>query len=306
MKRGTDLLAWALLAATVVLSALYHWVFMPVSMEGMGPDEFTRGIGTPLLKWLNGYLGTFLNLRYLGPATVLGLPLAVLALMNWHRILPWQRALLAFTLLSVAIIGPFGGFNYRYAFTLQPMLTVAVLAAAWQKLSVRGRRPFVIALAAATLFNSFLSLQHRQRVWRAVPTYSSPDTRTGTLKERLDSGPRNLEGWLKANGVAAADTVLVNNLPVWYYVTNRPGIYYWCGSDQLFLAHGKPFLFKGRSDEEVWQYMRDSLHCRYVFSTVEYNEYEKRFKAFLERHATLLAKDDRDYTLHRLADTFDR
>lgn len=306
MKRTVDILAWTLLGATVLLSVLYHRVLMPVSMEGMDPDDFTRGIGTPLLLWLNGYLGSFLNLRFLGPATVLGLPLAVAALVRWKDLPTWQRGLLAFILLSVAVIGVFGGFNYRYAFTLQPAITLATVLAAWKFLSERGRIPFLIALAAATVLNSALSLEHRQRVWRAVPTYSSPDTRKGSLKERLDSGPQDLEGWLNAHGVAASDTVLVNNLPVWYYVTQRPGIYYWCGSDQLFLANGKPFLFKDRSDEAVWHYMRDSLHCQHVFSTEEYNEYNQRFKRFLDHHAELLAKDDRGYTLHRLTDTFGR
>lgn len=306
MKRGTDILAWTLLGATALLTVIYHRMLMPVSMEGMDPDVFTRGIGTPLLLWMNGYLGVFLNLRYMGPATVLGLPFAVAALVRWKDLLPWQRGLLAFTVLAVVVIGVFGGFNYRYAFTLQPLLSLVVVAVAWRMMTVRWRMPFLIALAVVTVLNTALSLEHRQRVWRAVPTYSSPDTREGSLKERLDSGPQDLEDWLHAHGVTVTDTVLVNNLPIWYYVTQRPGIYYWCGSDQLFLADGKPFLFKDRSDEEVWLHMRDSLHCRHVFSTAEYNEYDQRFKAFLDSHAVLLAKDDRGYTLHRLTDTFGR
>lgn len=305
-QRTIDLLAWLMLALTVVLGVLYFRVWMPVSMGTMDPDDFSRGIGTPLLLWLNGYLGVFLNLRFLGPATVMGLPLALVALWRWKQLQPWQRGLLAFTLLAVAVIGAFGGFNYRYAFTLQPLLTVAVVASAWQLLSPRMRMPFTVALALVTVLNTAMALEHRQRVWRAVPTYSSPDTRKGTMKERLDSGPRDLEAWLSKFGVVPTDTVLVNNLPIWYYVTQRPGIYYWCGSDQLFLADGKPFLFKDRTDEEVWRHLRNELHCRHVFSTAEYNRYDPRFAEFLERHAVLLAQDDRGHTLHRLTDTFGR
>lgn len=305
-QRWTDILAWVLLLAVVLLSVLYHRVLMPVSMEGLDPDDFTRGITTPLLLWMNGYLGVFLNLRFLGPAVAMGLPLCILALMRWKELAGWQRGLLAFVVLAVAVIGTFGGFNYRYAFTMQPMITLAVTATVWSVMAHRWRMPFLLALAAATVLNTALSLEHRQRVWRAVPTYSSPDTRKGSLKERLDSGPQDLEGWLAAHGVQATDTVLVNNLPVWYYVTERPGIYYWCGSDQLFLADGKPFLFKDRSDEEVWRHLRDDLHCRHVFSTEEYNQYDLRFKAFLDTHAELLAQDDRGHTLHRLTDTFGR
>lgn len=298
--------AWALLSAMAVMSVLYHRVWMPVSSDGMDPDDFTRGIGTPLLLWLNGYLGVFFNLRFLGPVVGLALPIVVVGLLRWKRSQRWERGLLLFVLLAVAIIGGAGGFNYRYALTLQPLFIVAVFATAWSVLRGKHRAWSMAGLVVLSLLNTGLSLEHRQRVWRAVPGYSSPDTRDGTMKERLDSSPRDLEGILTANDVKPTDTVLVNNLPIWYYITERPGIYYWCGSDQLFLADGKPFLFRGRSDEEVWRYLRSDLHCRHVFSTAEYNLYDLRFKAFLDTHAVLLDQDDRGHTLHRLTDTFGR
>lgn len=305
-QRHIDLLAWLLLAASLGLSVVYHRVLMPVSPAGMAPDDFTRGIGTPLLLWLNGHLGVFLNLRHMGPAMVLALPTCVVALLRWRRLEPWQRGALAFVLLAVTVIGAFGGFNYRYAFTLQPLFTLALVGIAWNVLSPGARMPFVVALAVATALNSALALEHRQRVWHAVPVSSSPDTRTGSLKDRLDSGPRDLEQWLSAHGLRTTDTVLVNNLPIWYYVTDRPGIYFWCGSDQLFLANGKPFLFRGRDEEQVFHYLRDSLHCRHVFSTEEYDRYDPRYQAFLTAHASLLARDDRGHVLYRLKDTFSR
>lgn len=298
--------AWVLLATMFVLSLAYHLALMPVSAEGMDPDDFTRGIGTPLLLWLNGYLGVFFNLRFLGPVVGLALPILLIGFLRWKHAQRWEQALLVFVLLAVVIIGGAGGFNYRYALTLQPLFTVAVFAFAWRFLQGRQRAWYLVGVVVLSLFNTVLSLEHRQRVWRATPTYSSPDTRDGSMKERLDTSPRNLEGMLAAHGVKPTDTVLVNNLPIWYYITDRPGIYYWCGSDQLFLATGKPFLFKDRTAEQVMRYMADTLHCRYVFSTAEYNRYDPRFLAFLEEHAELLEHDDRDHTLHRLKDTFGR
>ncbi|MBL8001714.1 MAG: hypothetical protein JNL05_07130 [Flavobacteriales bacterium] len=305
-QRHIDLLAWALLAASLALSVVYHRVLMPVSRAGMDPEDFTRGIGSPLLLWLNGYLGVFLNLRHMGPAMVLALPTCVVALLRWKRLAPWQRGLLAFVLLAVTVIGAFGGFNYRYAFTLQPLFTLAVVGIAWNVLSPGARMPFVVALAVVTALNTALALEHRQRVKAATPGYASPDTGEGSLSERLNTGPRDLEAWLLAQGVRPTDTVLVNNLPIWYYVTDRPGIYFWCGSDQLFLANGKPFLFRGRDEAQVFHYLRDSLHCRHVFSTEEYDRYDPRYQAFLATQARLLARDDRGHVLYRLKDTFSR
>lgn len=305
-SRWIDRMAWTCLVVMAVLSWCYHRYWIPVAMGDMDPDDFSRGIGTPLLLWMNGYLGAFLNLRFLGPVVGLALPLIGLGLWRWRSLLVWQRGLLAFILLAVAVIGGFGGFNYRYALTLQPLLTIVVFATAWRILQDSSRAWFIAALALVAVFNTVLSLEHRRRTAQAVPAWSSPDTRQGTLKERLDTSPRDLEEWLNGQGVRPTDTVLVNNLPIWYYVTNRPGIYYWCGSDQLFLSDGKPFLFKRRSADEVNTYLRDSLHCRFVFSTAEYNLYDPRFRDFLHSHAELVSEDDKGHTLHRLKDTFGR
>ena len=299
-------LFWTLLVAAVLMAWQYHRAWMPVARGDLDPALFSRSIATPLLLWLNGYLGVFFNFQFLGTLGVFALPLLVLALVAWRRLARWQRGLLLFTVLAALVIGAFGGFNYRYALTLQPLFTVAVFAVVWRITTGRARTWAMVCLGAINVLNTALALEHRQRTWHAEPTFSSPDTKPGTLKERLDSGPRDLDGWLTFHDVQPTDTVLVNNLPIWYYVTQRPGIYFWCGSDQLFLADGKPFLFRGRSDEEVWHYLRDSLHCRHVFSVHEYNAYDPRFEAFLEHHAELLDQDDRGYTLHRLSDTFGR
>lgn len=304
-RRRIDFLAWALLAASMAFSVVYHRMLMPVSPEGMDPAHFDRGIGTPLLLGLNGYLGVFLNLRYMGPTMVLALPACILALHRWRKLERGQRGLLAFVLLAISVIGAFGGFNYRYAFSLQPVLTVAVVGIAWAVLSPGARRPFLAGLTVATVLNTALALEHRQRVKQATPDQASPDTAEGSLEERLNTGPRDLEAWLKEQGMRPTDTVLVNNLPIWYYVTDRPGIYYWCGSDQLFQAHGKSFLFRDRSDEQVYRYLRDSLHCRYVFSTEEYDRYAPRYRAFLEAWSDRVV-DERGHVLHRLRDTLRR
>ncbi|MBK6628469.1 MAG: hypothetical protein IPJ87_06075 [Flavobacteriales bacterium] len=304
-QRHIDLLAWVLLAAFVAFSVVYHRVLMPVSPLDMDPEEFDRGIGSPLLLGLNGHLGVFLNLRYMGPAVTLALPACVVALWRWRRLERWQLGSLAFVLLAVSVIGAFGGFNYRYAFSLQPVLTVAVVGIAWAVLSPGARRPFLAGLTVATVLNTALALEHRQRVHDATPGHTSPDTMEGSLEERLDTGPRDLEAWLLAQGVRPTDTVLVNNLPIWYYVTARPGIYYWCGSDQLLQAHGKPFLFRDRSDAQVFHYLLDSLHCRYVFSTEEYDRFAPRYRAFLEAWSDRVV-DERGHVLHRLRDTLRR
>jgi hypothetical protein len=105
-------------------------------------------------------------------------------------------------------------------------------------------------------------------------------------------------------GVKANDRVLVNNLPVYYYSTDRPGLYYWCGSDQYFGPKGEEPLFRTRTDEEVIAYLDDTLRTRFIFSDRNLSRYDLRFEQFLEDRCELLAEDDKGYTLHRLRGTF--
>ncbi|MBK9629088.1 MAG: hypothetical protein IPO56_15690 [Flavobacteriales bacterium] len=305
-KDRAPLIAWTSITAVGIMAMTYHLRWMPVMRGDTDPALYSRGIGTPLLLWLNGYLGVFLNFQFLSPVGTLSIPLLAYGLFRWKGLVRWQQALLVFTLLSSLVSRVFGGF--KSAATRSPS---TLLMVPWPLRSEHcGRedtRLLFASLALLSLLNVMLSLVHRQRTWRADPTYNSPDTKPdGSLSERLDSSPRDLEGFLRDNGVAQTDTVLVNNLPIWYYVTDRPGVYFWSGSDQLFLADSKPFLFKDRTDDEVMAYMRDSLHCRYLFSTIDYDTYNPRYISFVQSHMDLLATDDRDHTLYRLKDTFDR
>lgn len=299
-RRSYIWIAWILISVLVVASIFYYFQWMPVAPDDGDIALFSRGIGKPLLLWLNGYFGMFLNFQYLSPVGALAIPLIVVGLFRWSRLERWQQALLVFTVMAAAVIGVFGGFNYRYALTLQPLLVVAVTASVCAFFTGTRRTAILVALVILAVGNTVLSLELRQRVWKASPESSSPDTRSGSLKERLDSGPRNLEAFLDSNGVRATDTVLVNNLPIWYYVTQRPGIYFWCGSDQLFLARSKPFLFRGRTDGQVTSYLVDSLHCRYILSTREYDLYNPRYGAFLDTQTDHLDTDASGYTLYRL------
>lgn len=310
--RGFSLLTWSLLILFAgVLPALYHTVLMPVAPAGSGPSLFERGISTPLLLWLNGYLGMFFNYRFLGAMNWMAIPILLWSLWNWRTLMPWQRGLVLFYILAVGIIGGVGGFNYRYALTLQPLTVVGSSLVVWRAFERTGRGSrerwaFFVLLAAFCVVNSMLSMEHRQRVWRATPGFSSPDTGRGSLRERLDSGPRDLDGWLLANGVAVGDMVLVNNLPIYYYRTGRPGLYYWCGSDQLFTDRGPLPLLHDRTDEEVASYLTDSLHCSVIFSTRELNTFDPRWLHFLNERTTQVAIDGRGYTIHRVKDNFPR
>lgn len=296
---------------SIAFSLLYFLVLMPVKANPGELALFERGIGSPLLKVLNGYFGSFFNLRFLGNTACWAMPILLLLTLRYRSILPWQRGVVLFLLLAVLIIGGAGGFNYRYALTLLPALLVVVFVVLEQGME-RGQVPSAVRigvhvlLVLATVLNSWLSMDLSTRMALADPVERSREQDEAPFYTKFDTGPDDLDGWLAHAGVGATDRVLVNNLPIYFYETTRPGLYYWCGADQYFGPNGEEPIFRTRSDDEVLQHLRDTLRTRYIFSDRNLSRYDLRFERFLETHCTLLAEDEKGHTLHVLKDTFGR
>jgi hypothetical protein len=301
---------WALIPVISVVGALlYFRVLMPIEPRPGGIALFERGIDGPLLHWVNGYLGTFFNMRFLGNTIWLALPMLLFAGFRWHHLSRWQHGVWLFLVLAVLIIGGAGGFNYRYAMTLLPVLLAGVVLSMDERMRLAGirerhRNAVFFLMVVATVVNTLLSIDLARRISRSDPVDRERMGDQGNYLNNLDSRPPELDHWLQEAGVQADDRVLVNNLPVYYYSTDRPGLYYWCGSDQYFGPKGEEPLFRTRTDEEVIAYLGDTLRTRFIFSDRNLSRYDLRFEQFLADRCDLLAEDDKGYTLHRLRGTF--
>lgn len=312
MARHRTLLPWLLVPmGSLAFSLVYFLVLMPVKAAPGELALFERGIGSPLLKVLNGYLGSFFGLRYLGNTACWALPGLVVLALRWRRLAPWERGTMLFLSLAVVIIGGAGGFNYRYAMTLLPALLVLVFLLLERGMvgagvPFSGRTIVHVLLVLATLANSWLSIELSQRMALEDPVDRARMEDERPFYTKFDTGPKNLEQWFTSAGVERHDRVLVNNLPVYFYLTDRPGLYYWCGADQYFGPKGEEPIFRTRADDAVVSYLADSLGTRYIFSDRNLSRYDPRFERFLETHCTLIAADDKGHTLHALKGTFGR
>jgi hypothetical protein len=294
---------------SVIFSLLYFLVWMPVKAEPGQLALFERGISSPLLKLLNGYLGSFFNLRYLGNTVIWALPALIAMAIRWRSLAPSLRGLVIFVSMAVLIIGGAGGFNYRYAMTLLPTLIGLVMVTfAWRMeavgLDARHRNPVLIALVLATVLNTKLSMDLSERMAHEDPVDRVRLENDDPFYTKFDTGPENLDEWLSSAGVGPTDRVLVNNLPVYFYETDRPGLYYWCGADQYFGPEGERPIFRERTDEEVVHHLVKDLDTRYIFSDLNLSRYDMRFEQFLAEHCRLIAQDEKGHTLHALPDTF--
>ncbi|MBL7945453.1 MAG: hypothetical protein JNN32_05270 [Flavobacteriales bacterium] len=311
-SRSTRPLIWLLVPlGSIAFSLLYFLVLMPVKASPGELALFERGIGSPLLKVLNGYFGSFFNLRFLGNTVCWAMPILLILAFRWRSLVGWQRGALLFLSLAVLIIGGAGGFNYRYALTLLPALLVLVFVVVDKGMVRSGATPSLrtsvhVLLVLVTVANSQLSMDLSSRMALADPVERPREMNDDAFYTKFDTGPENLDQWLDHAGVRPSDRVLVNNLPVYFYVTDRPGLYYWCGADQYFGPNGEEPIFRTRTDDEVVRYMIDELWTRFIFSDRNLSRYDLRFERFLETHCKLLAEDDKGHTLHVLKDTFGR
>jgi hypothetical protein len=103
----------------------------------MDKDLFQRRIGSPVLQWMDGFLGPFLNLDYQGVLSWLALPVLGWWIFRPGRDGAWKRAVGLLVAGAALVIGAFGGFNPRYGFTLNPVLLAVAFIGVWEWM---GRR----------------------------------------------------------------------------------------------------------------------------------------------------------------------
>jgi len=300
--------AWpALLIGGFGLSWAYFRFWMPVERNGMDKDLFNRRIGTPILEWMNGYLGPFFNLDYLGALNWLAIPVIF-----WWAVRPpasgaWQRGLALLAAGGALVIGAFGGFNPRYAFTLYPLLLAMVFAGTWAisekwGASLRLRRQLLASLVVLQFLNTALNVDYRIRAWHVEKADRAANPQ-GAPIEAAPTATMGIDGWLGALGLKETDRVLVNNLPQYWYGSQRFGLYYWSGSDQLFEANGPGLLFGTHTDDQVAQQLTTDLDCRYILTTADLSEYGDRFLPFLRSHCVLMGVGPERLQLYRIRQT---
>jgi hypothetical protein len=93
----------------VYFSFFFQWDFS-------SPDELRREINGPFRKWINGYLSILTNTKYSGPFCLLIIP-------SWIYLYKKKRLeACLFFVAAVFLIGMKGYINYRYAYTLFPLM----------------------------------------------------------------------------------------------------------------------------------------------------------------------------------------
>lgn len=283
--------------------------------EERGIDSFARLI-------LNGYLGQFFKYKYVGTLVWVALPFFIAHLLKVRN---QSRTVKGFTLLyvlSILLIAVQGYYNTRYQLSLFP-ITVSFLALKlfeyFEKKSVKPSIVIiVICIGILTVFNysvfaverfvknrnqeadtavldgavAELSIRDRLNVVFEAVNEKLGNTLPALLEHDGIEGDRR-HIYYQIDSLPIEQKILVNNQPGIFYYTQKPGVMYWCRKDLISDQRGRYSLLENRSNQEVRDYLIDSLNCKYIFSTFHYNEYNPRFVEFIaERCDTLLQEGD--------------
>lgn len=286
-----DLFKYILGLSVVIITLVYFIV--TTSYSGLPlTDAENRGIETPLKLWLNGYLGVFFGFKSNGNIIWL---LPLLFFFAWAKLKEslTVKLFLVFYLLLFMLIAVKGYINGRYQFTLVPVSIMAIVLLVKELFEEKLQQKFFYLLIAFTLFNTFYFTaldywpRYKERFFNMVHKIETNDTLQLDYITFINSN------------IKEDEIVLVNNLPEYFYYTNRKGLFCWTGQDVVYTADGEQKLMHQKSDEELINYLVHQLNCKYFFTTIQLNNYHPEFTAFLERRAELVFNDHKKYLIYK-------
>lgn len=275
-----------------------------------------RRIETPTKLLLNGYLGHFFNFKYLGNLNWLIIPFGIYAVVKLRFFdTPWKKALGLSYLLALILISAKGYFNSRYQLTLMPLtLPMAVLFISLyiqENNLTKYKFQIVSSLFLLIMINTavgFLFMQQKngnKTVSNSkvglIYRITHPFETLNKIENKKKSTAYPVIDFIRS--LPEDEKVLVNNLPMLYYYTNKSGTYYWCGDDTYYTNKGRSLLMENRSIDEMRQFISDTLGCKYLLSTDYYNQHSEKFNEFVHSYCKPVFMDNGEFVMYEIMDT---
>ncbi|MCH8331420.1 MAG: hypothetical protein IH946_08575 [Bacteroidetes bacterium] len=274
----------------------------------------------------------FFRFKTVGNINWVLIPFLIAFAWNIRRKANWQIALFGIYILGIALIAVKGYYNGRYQLTFFPFTVAFVLISVWDWLDRRElgylKRYLIAGLVVALIGNNVVfMISGKLKEMSANRLESDIGSQKGSLIDFLstkvtDYGTRKLERiserWTELvnydyldhkpnyliinyiDSVGIKEKVLNNNLPYLYYYTDIVGVFYWSGRDVISTKDGRYSLLKDRSYAEIRSYLLEELECKYIISSLRYNEFNDRFKYFVENYCVEEYVDNHEYVIYRI------
>ena len=260
-----------------------------------------RSIETPLKLWLNGFFGQFFHLKFVGTIACLFLIPYFYFLFSFRKLsMTYKAILIGYSIIALLLIFK-GYFNYRYQLTLYPLNILLLFIFFANKIELKSAR-FHIHIAIMILIISISNISNYSIVKKLITRFENQQPAKNDDLQITTN--HNLEDVFKFIDTVKTDQpFLVNDLSMFYYYTNRNGVYFWAERDIYFDKLGSNTSLQNKSDIEYKNYIKDSLHCDYIFSCERYNLLSQKFSKFLLQECLLVfqANDQGNlYLIHKV------
>ncbi len=318
MKKNR-LLLLSLVVWTIILVIYAIDYFFSDSTLG---DLSVRQIESSPKLWLNGYLGTFFYFKTLGNLNWLVLFIFVYAILYWHKNTEAEKFGIVFFLTALLVISYFGYTNYRYAFTLLPLIFIILFNKGFlftKNLNVNIKVIYIqlFALLALNYFYFYFAKSYLENLESASKmvngsTISKPSESKvlvqhghGTTQSKEEKGvqkqatkalPIQIISFINHYKGKTNTSYMVNELPLFYYYTSQKGINYSAAANLLYLESGKkPLFIDGRS---VKSYLADSINTSFLLSNTEKLNESSQWKEFVLKNSFLILEEN-NYQLYK-------
>ncbi len=240
-------------------------------------DFINRGIEGNFKLITNGYFGVFFYIKYFGLFSWLILPIGI----YYARKSKFNLLLFVLFIIIALIIGFLGYINFRYAYTIALPIQFLIVYFLFDNHFFDDKK-FTVAFVFLYFihFLFFVSIDMVPKYFNRVKFKSKAIIKEKNIFEFIEDSTKK------------ESVFLVNNIPQFYYYTNRFGYFYWCKNDELFLKDKKAKLFNSSNLSSIHENLKQ-LKINYIFSDTLFDKYSATFNHYLKTYTTPVYKQEK-------------
>ena len=305
---------------TILFLVISEIIYTILTREILGADinMVHREIETTDKLIFNGFLGQFFRMKHFGVLNLLVIPFLIKDLINYKKILQWQKAFFFLYFAILILIGIKGFFNPRYSLTIFPISTIYLIYSLWNLTHTKrvehfsNKAPYFLILISLIYFGKEISLAKLNDTFEKdhIINQHYKSQKNGSLLIKEES---------KADLIEATKTaILETNLPEYKYnpkfyedyprysqlniynfikenhkngskrfmTNNLPSVYYYTNTNALYYWSGDDLIFDNNGRHPLFKSRTNEEVKSFLLDSMNvgyiytYEPYNKYFEPF--------------------------
>jgi hypothetical protein len=185
--------------------------------------------------------------------------------------------------------------------TSDPFIIVLVIAIYFKYLNPRFQKILLIPIFIYYIFFNYHTSQIGNTDFQSKGIVKSSQLYFDALVSPFlnNSSSKIMVNYIE-NNIRQDETILLNNLPAFYYYSNHRYLYYWCQEDHAFNQMGQLEIFESKKLADVYFDLKSKLHVKYILTSKYKNQFcQVPLEDFLNDYCIKVFVHD-DYELYQL------